>query len=384
MGGQVGDSGLLDSGSGEVQVMNAIAVAPDQISIAGDVKQGTVSVGDTVNATVDIGRRLNIGRNHTATHLLQSALRKVLGNSVQQRGSLVTPERLRFDFSHMKAISKQQLAEIQDLVNNWVRKNLPVSIINDVPYQKAVDEGAIALFDEKYGDSVRVIKVDDLEVGNETVSSELCGGIHIKSTGEIGLFLIVSESSIGSGLRRIEAVTGSGADKLIEKRLMALEEIADKLKSSTDEAPRKVEALIAELAAERKRLAALEKGISRNTVDSLQQKAKDIDGIKMLTVKIPESSVPTLRDMADILRDKLGSAIIVLATIYEGKPHFVAAVTPDLVEKGLHAGDIVRQVAEATGGGGGGKATMAQAGGRDENKIDAALKLVEQLIRKGR
>jgi len=378
MGGQVGDTGRIVGSGGEVRVTDVVRDAAGRTIHCGEVVKGSVSEADDVEAMVDIDRRLDIARNHTATHLLQAALRHVFGGHVQQRGSLVSPGHLRFDFSHLSAISKQQLDEIQRFVNNLILQNLPVVRHEDVPYKQAVGGGAIALFDEKYGDKVRVI-----EIGQPPVSAELCGGTHVKATGEIGLFLIVSESSIGSGLRRIEALTGRGAYSLLEKRLTALEEIASQTRGSTEEAPRKVEALIAELSVARKRLATLEKNLSQNAVESLIQKAEKVNGITVLAARVPDSSLSTLREMCDLLRDKLGSAVIVLGTVCDGKPAFIAVVTPDLLGKGFHAGDIVKQVAGVTGGSGGGKASMAQAGGRDKGTIDEALKLVRKLVSKG-
>ena len=367
MGGQVGDTGKVIANSGQFDVSNAVVDNSGGIVLRGQVIKGSISVGDKVEAQVDVARRLDIARNHTATHLLQAALRQALGGHVQQRGSLVASDRLRFDFSYLTAISKQQLGEIQHIVNERIRQNLPV-ISKVVPYKQAIDEGAVALFEEKYGEEVRV-----MEVGQPPMSAELCGGTHVKSTGEIGLFLIVSESSIGTGLRRIEAVTGTGAEKLLQERLEALGAIAEQVRSSTSEAPKKVEALIAELAAERKRSASLEKELSRNSVEALRSKAEQVNGITVLSAEVPSCSMPVLREMGDLLRDRLKSAVIVLGTVYDGKPGFMAVVTPDLLSRGLHAGEIVKQVAGVTGGGGGGKAEMAQAGGKDKNKLDEAL-----------
>jgi alanyl-tRNA synthetase len=246
-----------------------------------------------------------------------------------------------------------------------------------VPYKQAIDEGAIALFDEKYGDTVRV-----LEIGEPLISAELCGGTHVKSTGEIGLFIITGESSIGTGLRRIEAVTGRKAEEFLTESLLALENMAEDLRSSPAEVPDKVKALASELAAERKRSASLEKELSRYTVESLLDKAEKVNGITLLAAKVPSASLSVLRDMGDLLRDRLKSAVIVLGTVYDSKPGFVAMVTPDLTKRGLHAGDIVKQVAAVTGGSGGGKADMAQAGGKDKNKLDEALELVKRLVQK--
>ena len=381
MGGQVGDTGKITVNSSRIEITNTVwspfgSLAQGAIVHLGQVIKGRVSVGATVQAEVDIDRRLDIVRNHTATHLLQTALRQVLGSHVQQRGSLVAPDRLRFDFSHLTAISKQQLDEIQHIVNERIRGNLPV-ISKVVTYKQAIDEGAIALFDEKYGETVRV-----MEVGEPAISAELCGGTHVKSTGEIGLMLITSESSIGTGLRRIEAATGRGAETFFQERLGTLEAVAEELRSSPSEVPEKVKALVAELSAERKRSTSLERELSRNMVEALLGKTEQVNGITVLAARVPSSSMAALREMGDLLRDRLKSAVIVLGTVYDGKPGFVAMVTPDLLDRGLHAGEIVKQVAGVTGGGGGGKATMAQAGGRDENKLDEALGVVKGLVQK--
>jgi alanyl-tRNA synthetase len=221
-----------------------------------------------------------------------------------------------------------------------------------------------------------------LEVGSPPMSAELCGGTHVKSTGEIGLFIITGESSIGTGLRRIEAITGRKAEEFVRDSISTMATVAGELKSSPSEIKEKVKNIVSELAAERKRSAALERELSRYTVESLLSKVETVDGMTVLSAKVPSTSTEMLREMGDLLKDRLKSAVIVLGTVQDGKPGFVAMVTPDLVGKGLNAGDIVKQVAGVTGGGGGGKADMAQAGGKDKNKIDEALGLVKQLVKK--
>jgi len=221
-----------------------------------------------------------------------------------------------------------------------------------------------------------------LEIGEPAISKELCGGTHVSSTGEIGIFLITSESSIGTGLHRIEAVTGGKAESLIESRLTALQGVAKEVEGSLDDAPNKVKTLISELEAERKRVLSLERELSRRIAKDLPGQAEQVSGVTVLAAKVPALTMPILREMGDILRDRLKSAIVVLATVYNSKPNFLAMVTPDLIAKGFHAGDIINQVAKVTGGGGGGKAAMAQAGGKDAAKIDEALKLVHKLIQK--
>jgi alanyl-tRNA synthetase len=381
MGGQVGDTGKITADSGQIDISDTVwspygDLAEGAIVHIGQVVKGTVSVGDSVEAEVDLARRFDIARNHTATHLLQAALRQVLGSHVHQRGSLVHPDGFRFDFSQLTAISKQQLGEIQHIVNERIRENLSVRS-KEVPYKQAIQEGAIALFEEKYGETVRV-----LEIGDPPMSAELCGGTHVKSTGEIGFFIITGESSIGTGLRRIEAITGRKAERFVRDSLSTVATAAQELSSSPSEVINKLKALVSELAAERKRSASLERELSRYTVESLLGKTEQVNGITVLSAKVPSTSLPTLREMGDLLKDQLKSAVIVLGTVHDGKPGFVAMVTPDLVNRGLHAGDIVKQVAGVTGGSGGGKADMAQAGGKDKNKLDEALELVKRLVQK--
>jgi alanyl-tRNA synthetase len=379
MGGQVGDIGEIRGKKGRIAVIDTVRhlVKGNELVIhLGKVIEGQISVNDAVEAEVDEKRRLDIARNHTATHLLQAALRQIVDRRIEQKGSLVEPERFRFDFSHLAPITEEQLKEIQRQVNEWIRQDLKAEA-KALPYKQAITEGAIALFEEKYGEEVRM-----LEIGEPAISKELCGGTHVRSTGEIGIFLITSESSIGTGLHRIEAVTGRKAESLIESRLTDLQSVAKEVESSLEEVPGKVKTLIGELEAERKRVLSLERELSRRIAGDLPGQAKQVSGVTVLAVKVPPLTMPILRETGDILRDRLKSTIIVLATVYNGKPNFLAMVTPDLIAKGFHAGDIINQVAKVTGGGGGGKAAMAQAGGKDATKIDEALKLVYKLIRK--
>jgi len=376
MGGQVGDTGEIRSHKGKVAIVNTIRTPSAVIVHQGKVVEGSISIGDEVEAKVDFACRLDIARNHTATHLLQAALRQIVDRRIEQKGSLVEPERFRFDFSHLAPVTEEQLKEIQRQVNEWIRQNLKAEA-KVLPYKQAIAEGAIALFEEKYGEEIRM-----LEIGKPAISKELCGGTHVSSTGEIGIFLITSESSIGTGLHRIEAVTGRKAEFLIESRLTALQSVAKETEGSLDEVPNKVKTLISELEVERKRVLSLERELSRRIAEDLPGQAEQVSGVTVLAAKVPALTMPVLREIGDILRDRLKSAVVVLATVYNGKPNFLAMVTPDLIAKGFHAGDIINQVAKVTGGGGGGKAAMAQAGGKDAAKIDEALKLVHKLIQK--
>ena len=375
MGGQVGDTGEILGSNGRFNVTNTVRVPPNDVIVQeGLVVEGSFSAGDEVQALVDIERRRDIARNHTATHLLQSALRQVLGEYIQQRGSLVAPEHLRFDFSHLAAMTGDEIKAVQAIVNDRIRQNLKV-YDEETDYKKAVEAGAIALFDEKYGDVVRVMKV-----GEPAVSAELCGGTHVSFTGEIGYFHILSESSIGAGIRRIEAVTGRGAEAFVNRRLSGLEEISQSLEASPEDVKNKITTLLAELDAEKKHALSLERELAKHEAGSLLERVEEIKGVKVLTAKISTDSQQVLREMADYLRDKLQSGIIVLGAISADRPVFIAAVTPDLVAKGYNAGDIVKQVSKIAGGGGGGKAAFAQAGGKDKNKLDEALRLVKSLV----
>ena len=374
MGGQVGDTGHINSHEGRAVITNTIRTPSGVIIHRANVVEGSISVGDEVEARVDVARRLDTARNHTATHLLQAALRRIVGSRTQQKGSLVEPERFRFDFSHPASVSEEQLEEVQRQVNEWIRQNLKV-VARVLPYSQAIAEGAIALFEEKYGEEVRM-----LEIGEPAISKELCGGTHVSWTGEIGLFLITGESSIGTGLHRIEAVTGRAAESLVGSRLAALKDVAQEVEGSLEQVPGRVKALISELESERRRVRSLERELSRRIAGDLLGQTEQVSGVTVLAARVPTMAMPVLREMGDMLRDRLKSAVIVLAIVYNGKPNFLAMVTPDLVARGLHAGDVIGQVARVAGGGGGGKAGMAQAGGKDAAKIDEALKLVKSVV----
>jgi len=374
MGGQVGDTGEIISPSGRFAVTDTIRIPPDVIVHQGYVAEGSLEAGAEVQAVVDVEHRLDIARNHTATHLLQSALRQVLGEHVQQRGSLVTPDRLRFDFSHLTATTREEIQRVNNIVNERIRQNLRV-YDEVVPYKEAIAAGAIALFDEKYGDTVRVLKI-----GEPVMSAELCGGTHVNSTGEIGYFHIMSESSIGAGLRRIEAVTGREAEKVVSQRLFSLEHIVQSLGASAEDIQDKLSELVAEVDRERRQIMVLEGELAQKEAESLLSQTEVVKGITLLVAKVSSSNQQILREMADFLRDKLKSAVIVLGTVHEDRPVFLAAVTPDLVARGYNAGEIVKQMAKVAGGGGGGKASLGQAGGKYKDKLDEALRLAKSLI----
>ncbi len=387
-GGQISDTGLIAccrDEEGEEVIDWEVIVEDTRLPVAGlivhvgRVITGTVHQNDPAWAVVDWERRWDIARNHTATHLLHSELRYILGEHVQQAGSLVTPERLRFDFTHSSMLTQDELEAIERSVNEAILANYPLEAI-DTGYHQAVDEGAIALFGEKYGDRVRVVKIG---YPGEPFSQELCGGTHVNWTSDIGLFHIVSESSIGAGLRRIEAVTGRAAQQLVQKRLGTLESAAIFLGCAPDEVDRKVLTLMDELQDQRKEISRLRREIARHEFETLLKKAQDVQGIKVLAVQVVTAeNMETLREMSDWFRDRLGSGVVVLGAVLGAKPNFVAAVTPDLVERGLHAGKLVKAVAQVVGGGGGGKPTLAQAGGRDISRLGEALLMVPNLVAK--
>jgi alanyl-tRNA synthetase len=375
MGGQVGDTGVIGTSSGHFTVKDTVRIQDGELILHRGIQdKGSISVDEMVRAEIDTARRLDIARNHTATHLVQYALRQVLGQGVQQRGSLVTPERLRFDFSQLVAPSPEQLQQVERIVNERVRDDLEVwgEII---PYPRAIAEGAVALFDEKYGESVRTLRV-----GKPPVSIELCGGTHIHASGQIGLFLIISESSIGSGLRRIEAVTGRGAEKHVLALIAERREMSRLLGASPDDVPEKLKSTLASFEQEKKQRQAVERELAHKVAESLLDGVQNVKDVSLIAARVPPLPAQAMREISDFLREKLKSAIIVLGTVYEERPSFLAVVTQDLVSKGYNAGNIVKKVAEVTGGGGGGRPTMAQAGGKDAGRVDEAIKLVRELI----
>ncbi len=374
-GGQVADTGKIVGKDGWVEVTDVQWARSDIVVHRGKIAAGQIRTGETVEAKVDEDRRLDIARNHTATHLLQAALRQVLGGQVRQAGSLVDPERLRFDFSHMGDLTGEQLKEVQHIVNGKIRDNLKVTT-EVLAHSEALKRGAIALFEEKYGDTVRMVSV-----GDPPFSRELCGGTHLTSSGQVGLMYIIAEGSIGAGLRRLEAATGRGALAFVEERMGALDRLTSELKVSCVDLHSKVCSIIEDFDKERKKTASLERELARKDVESLLSRVDQIDGMNVLAVKVSASSPDALREMGDLVRDKLHSGVVVLGAVINDKPSFIAMVTPDLVAKGLHAGNIIKRVAKVAGGGGGGRPDMAQAGAKDKEKLDEALNEVKTILR---
>jgi alanyl-tRNA synthetase len=386
-GGQVSDTGWITctrSTDGEetvweMEVEDMLRPLPGLIIHKGKIVEGVARVGDEVWATVDAERRMDIARNHTATHILHSQLRRLLGRHVYQTGSLVAPDRLRFDFTHTGMLTQTQISDLERMVNEIILANYPVQVVHTT-YKEAIAQGAIALFEEKYGEEVRMLVIG---YPDEIISKELCGGTHVSNTGEIGFFHILSEQGVGTGVRRIEAVTGRYALELAMERLQVLESTAAFLSCPPEEVDRRVLALMGELQNKDKEIQKLQRALARKIYESLLDKAIKVKDVNVIAAKVEEvENEDILREMSDWLREALGSAVVILATVLNGKPFFIAAITEDLVEKGLHAGHLVKEIAKVVGGGGGGKATMAQAGGRDKSRIEEALRLVPELVAK--
>jgi alanyl-tRNA synthetase len=339
----------------------------------GEVTSGTVEAGDPAYAIIDVDRRWDIMRNHTATHILHMALRQVLGEHVHQAGSLVAPDRLRFDFTHPQAIKSEELEEIERIANTTVLTNFPVGD-RWTSYNRAVEDGAMALFGEKYGDTVRVISIGEREA--DPLSMELCGGTHVESTAEIGSVRIISEGSSAAGVRRIEAVTGRAAEHFSKQRLATLNRVAQTLHTR----PEQVEEAIAQLYEQNRKLQheleQMRAKTARQQTESLLEKAIHMDGVAVLAEQVEVDTPDTLRQMADWFRDKLGSSVVVLGSVIDDKPLLIAAATEDVIKRGIHAGNLVRDTAKIVGGGGGGRPNMAQAGGRDREKLPEALQSV--------
>jgi alanyl-tRNA synthetase len=383
-GGQISDTGLIaqladrgNEATWKIEVTDTRRVLQGLIVQVGIVRSGKPKVGDECLALVDYDRRLDIMRNHTATHLLQAQLRSVLGTHVQQAGSLVAPDRLRFDFSHGSMLTQDEIDRISENVNNLILANYPVTTTYR-NYKDAVGDGAMALFGEKYGDIVRVVRTGF--PNEKPVSMELCGGTHVSQTAEIGSFVVVSEGSVGAGLRRIEAFTGRGAQHFIQTRLKLLNNAAAYLKAAPDEIDRKVLEVIELAQAREKELNKAQRESAKRDFESLLEKVENVSGISVLAAQVNATNADMLREMSDWFRTKVGSGVIVLGAVFDGKPNLLAAVTPDLVERGLDAGKIVRSAAQIVGGGGGGKPTLAQAGGKDASRLGEALASVKSNV----
>lgn len=370
-GGQISDVGTITCNGAEFRVESAMRVG-SLIIHSGRVTAGEFLANAEVLASVDETRRWNTMRNHTATHLLHRALRMMLGDHVVQSGSLVEPARFRFDFTHPVAVTPDELMEIEKIVNDEILRDDPVHAY-ETTLEQAKADGAMALFSEKYGGTVRVIRIGDF-------SKELCGGTHVSRTSQIAFFKILSESSIGAGLRRIEGVTGAAAFEYVRERERLLSQAAELLKTSPTEVPEAAARLIDSLRAAEKQIEELQRKSAASRADELVGSALKLGDVNFVAARLETGDVEVMSSVADTLADRLKSAVIVLGGPTNGKVVFVGKITPDLVKRGFHAGNLIRDVAKVTGGGGGGRPDFAQAGGKDVNKLDEALAKARELV----
>ena len=372
MGGQEGDKGIITIGDAEFQVEDTIHLRGGKVGHVGILTKGMIKVGDVVTLHVDEAGRADCCKNHSATHLLQKALKTVLGSHVEQKGSLVTPDRLRFDFAHFQAMTQEELAQTEALVNKEIQANLPVQT-DIMTIDEAKKTGAMALFGEKYGEKVRVVSMGDF-------SKELCGGTHVPNTGVITTFKIVSESGIAAGVRRIEALTGDGVFayyKEIEKRQG---EIAAMLKTTPAEIEEKIAHLQAEVKALHSENESLKAKMAQEAVGDVMNQVQEIKGVKLLATALEGVDMNGLRDLGDQLKEKLGEGVVVLASVNSGKVNLLAMVTDQAQKAGAHAGNLIKGIAAIVGGGGGGRPNMAQAGGKNPDKVPEALKAAGDIL----
>lgn len=371
-GGQVGDHGIIKTANGVVKVTNCMKVIGGKIAHQGVVEEGSVTVGDIACAEIDKKHRMASARNHSATHLLQKALRTVLGTHVEQSGSYVSAERLRFDFTHFAAMTQEEIKEVERLVNEAIFASYPI-VAEEMSIDAAREKGAMALFGEKYGNIVRVV-----DMGGYSV--ELCGGAHLKNTAQVGSFKIVSENGVAAGVRRIEALTGEGALLHYQAQEDEVRALAQMVKASPDKLVARVEQLLAEQKELSKELEKLKAKMAGGAADEMLSKKTDINGVAVLAAEVKDMDANAMRTLGDQLKNKLGSGIIVLAGAAGGKVSLMAMATDDAVKKGAHAGNIIKAAAAVCGGGGGGRPNMAQAGGKDASKIGEALEKAKEII----
>ena len=377
-GGQLGDQGYIRGPNGLFRVEDTQSPVAGLIVQKGVVEEGHIAVGDPVSCAVDAARRMDSSRNHSGTHLLHAALRATLGPHVRQAGSLVSPDRLRFDFSHVGRLSSDELLAVQLLSNENVRANLLVSA-HEASYAEAVRQGALAFFGDRYGDVVRVVTM----AGDSAApfSMEVCGGTHVSATGQVGTLLVLGESSIGGGMRRIEALTGRAAEALFVEQSATLEGLSHRLQTPVADLESRLDSYMQETDDLRRRLSSMERLLLRSEAEALLQCVADVDGVRVVAGRTSANNADGMREMGDFLRDKLSSCVITLGALAEGGPILVTMVTSDLVERGINAGNIARDAAKLMGGGGGGRPEMAQAGGRQPERLDDALGAVPNLVR---
>ena len=375
-GGQIGDAGTLAAPDGTIEVHDTQAVMPDVIMHFGKVVDGVVRLGDTVQADVDPIRREDTARNHTATHMLHAALREVLGPHVRQAGSLVAPDRLRFDFSHVQPVTDDELWQVQHLVNEKIRQNAGVHRDEDT-YQSAIQRGALAFFGDRYGERVRLIEI----ANGDSFSFEVCGGTHVHHTGEVGSVYILGEASIGAGMRRLEAVSGRAAERLVWERFSREDGLASALNTTPPELGSAVQRIQDENDDLRRQIQALERQNTLQAAEILLDTRQDINGVSVLAARTEASNADGMREISDWLRDKMGSGIVVLGAVVNDRPTISVGITRDLVDGGADAREYARELGRIIGGGGGGRPDMAQAGGRNADKLDDAIATAADIIR---
>ena len=373
MGGQVADTGVIRTANAEFVVEDTIKLQGTKIGHVGKMTKGSIKVGETVTLAVDEARRNLIANNHSATHLMQKALRMVLGNHVEQAGSLVDPDKLRFDFTHFSPMTPEEIAKVEEIVNQEIQNGLDV-VTNEMTIDEAKKTGAMALFGEKYGDTVRVVQMGDF-------SSELCGGTHVKNTSNISAFKIVSESGVAAGVRRIEALTGAGLIAHFNQVEETLKEAAALLKVSPADVVKRITALQEEVKTLSKENDKLKAKIAKAAAGDVTSEAEDVNGIKVLVKALSGVDMNGMRDLGDEAKQKLGEAVILYATENDGKVNLMATATEGAIKKGAHAGNLIKEVASLVGGGGGGRPNMAQAGGKNPDGIQAALKKAAEVLK---
>ena len=372
MGGQEGDAGVIRTADGEFTVETTIHLAGTKVGHIGYVSKGMIKIGDQVTLEVDAQKRALTERNHSATHLLQKALREVLGAHVEQAGSSVNEDRLRFDFTHFSALSQEELKQVEAIVNEKIMAGFPV-VCKNMPIEEARKTGAQALFGEKYGDVVRVVNMGDFSI-------EFCGGTHVKNTGEIMALKIVSESGISAGVRRIEALTSKGLLKYYDKLEESLKEAAALVKATPDHLVEKISHTLAENKSLHSEVESLKSKMAKESMGDVTEQVEEVKGVKVLALKVDGADMNGLRDLGDQLKEKLGEGVVVLASGADGKVSLMATATDGAIKQGAHAGNLVKAIAGCVGGGGGGRPNMAQAGGKNPAGIDEALAKVKEVL----
>ena len=372
-GGQAGDCGILSNDNVVIEVVDTRKGANNTIKHIGFVKSGEIKVNDELNTIVNKEVRMASARNHTATHLLHKVLKEVLGEHVNQAGSLVNSERLRFDVTHFEAISKDELKLIEEKVNDAIFDSLEINCEN-MGINEAKEKGATALFGEKYGNEVRVVSMGDFSI-------ELCGGTHLKNTSQVGMFKILSEGGVAAGVRRIEAITGKAVYEYLKEKDRVINDVCISIKAKEDNLTQRASQLVDENKALSKELHDLKAKMSLQSADSILDSKVEINGVNLVTAKFEDMDMNTLRETADSLRDKLGSGVVVMANVADNKINFIVTATKDVLEKGIHSGNIVREVAQIAGGKGGGRPNMAQAGASDVSKVEEALNYACEVIK---